>query len=228
MAEAAKILLVEDERDARAAAEGALVAGGYRVIPADSVASGWSLFLEHRPQLAILDLTLPDGNGVDLCRRMREHAELGGTPIVMLTGKREFASKQDGFDAGADQYLVKPVMPEELLLWTRALLRRLALDHGEGEFLRAGDCTLDPKGHRVLWQGVALPRLTVKEFDLLYFLVKKRPRVMTREEILDQVWRTITVDHVIDAHLYNLRKKLPPALSDRIQNIPGKGFRFIE
>ncbi len=224
----AKILVVEDEADSRSAAEAALGAAGLRVILGDTVESGWSLFLQHQPDLAILDIQLPDGSGIDLCAKIRGHEKLGATPVIMLTGKGGLDSKKGGFDAGADQYLVKPVLPDELVLWVRSLLRRLALDHGEGDVLRAGELVLDPKAHAVRWQGTAMPRLTTKEFDLLFFLVKKRPRVMSREEILKQVWDTITVDKVVDVHLYNLRKKLPPALADRIQNIPGKGFRFIE
>ncbi|MBI4348906.1 MAG: response regulator transcription factor [Elusimicrobia bacterium] len=228
MAAGATVLLVEDERGIRVAAETALVLGGLRVIPADTVESAWSLFLEHRPQLAILDLKLPDGSGVDLCRRMRGHEALGDIPIIILTGKTGLGSKRFGFDAGADQYLVKPVDPEELLLWSRALLRRLALDRGETRVLRAGELELDAAAHMVRWKKTPLPRLTVKEFDFLYFLVKHRPRVISRMRLLKEVWRTITVDHVIDAHLYNLRKKLPQEVSDHLQNIPGKGYRYIE
>lgn len=224
----AKVLLVEDEEGARVAAGQMLSAGGFHVIPADTIESGWLLLLEHKPRLAVLDIELPDGNGADLCRRIREHKDLRETPVIMLTCKGGIESKKGGFDAGADQYLVKPVDPQELLMWVKALLRRLALDHGEGDVLRAGDLELDAKAHMVKWQGTPLPRFTVKEFDLLYFLVEKRPRVMSRESILKQVWDTITVDHVVDAHLHKMRKKLPPALSDRIQNIPGKGFRYIE
>lgn len=206
----------------------ALSAAGFQVVPADTIESAWLLFLEHRPRLAVLDIELPDGSGVELTQKIRAHKELQDTPVILLTAKGGLESKKGGFEAGADQYLVKPVSPDELVLWAKALLRRLALDHGEGDVLRAGDLELDAKAHRVLWQGTPLPRLTVKEFDLLYFLVEKRPKVMSREMILKQVWDTITVDHVVDAHLHKLRKKLPPAVSDRLQNIPGKGFRFIE
>ena len=224
----AKVLLLDDEEGARVTAGQVLSAGGFHVIPADTVESGWKLFLEHKPKLAILDIELPDGSGVDLCRKIREHKELRDTPVIMLTGKSGIESKKGGFDAGADQSLVKPVAPDELLLWVQALLRRLALDHGLGDVLRAGDLELDAKAHMVKWQGTPLPRFTIKEFDLLYFLVEKRPRVMSREDILKQVWDTITVDRVVDSHLHKMRKKLPPAVSDRVQNIPGKGFRFIE
>ncbi|MBI4347182.1 MAG: response regulator transcription factor [Elusimicrobia bacterium] len=224
----AKVLLLEDEEGARVAAGQMLSAGGFHVVPADTIESGWKLFLEHKPRLAILDIELPDGSGVDFCRKIREHQELKDTPVIMLTAKSGLESKKGGFEAGADQYLVKPVDPQELLLWVKALLRRLALEHGESDVLRAGDLELDAKAHMVKWQGTPLPRFTVKEFDLLYFLVEKRPKVMSREQILKQVWDTITVDHVVDAHLHKMRKKLPPVLSDRIQNIPGKGFRYIE
>lgn len=228
MVDLPKVLLVEDDGNARSAAETVLAAAGLHVIIADSVESGWHLFCRHQPHLAILDILLPDGSGVDLCRRIREHESLGGTPVIMLTGQSGIESKRSGFDAGADQYLVKPVLPEELSLWTRALLRRLAIDRDDGDVIRAGDLEIDVKAHLVRWQGTACPRLTIKEFDLLCFLVAKRPRVFSRAAILKQVWDTITVDQVVDTHLHNLRKKLPAALADRLQNIPGKGFRFIE
>ncbi|MCX5787763.1 MAG: response regulator transcription factor [Elusimicrobia bacterium] len=228
MPDPSKVLVVEDDRQTRLATETVLQAAGLRVIPADTVESGWALFCQQQPDLAILDVALPDGNGLDLCQRIRKHETLAGTPVIVLTGQGGLGSKRLGFDAGADQYLVKPVLPEEILLWVRALLRRLAIDSGEADVLRAGDCEIDPKAHVVRWQGAPCLRLTVKEFDLLFFLVKKRPRVFSRAEILKQVWDTITVDQVVDAHLFNLRRKLPPAFADRIQNIPGKGFRYID
>ncbi|MBI5200601.1 MAG: response regulator transcription factor [Elusimicrobia bacterium] len=228
MANAPTVLLVEDDRVSRSATETVLLGAGLSVVLADTVESGWQLFLAHKPTVAILDVSLPDGSGIDLCRRIREHKTLGGTAVIMLTGQSGIESKRGGFDAGADQYLVKPVPPEELALWARALLRRLAIDQGESDVVVAGDCEIDVNAHAVRWQGSACPRLTLKEFDLLYFLVTKRPRVYTRAQILKQVWDTITVDQVVDAHIHNLRKKLPPPLAARLQNIPGKGFRFIE
>ncbi|MBI3552343.1 MAG: response regulator transcription factor [Elusimicrobia bacterium] len=222
------ILVVEDDAAARHAVEMALSAAGHRVIATDSVASGWHLFSTECPDLAILDIQLPDGTGIELCERIRGHKERKATPVIILTSKGEFESKQTGFSAGADQYLVKPVPMKELALWAEALLKRLDYAAEDGDELKAGPCAIDLKSHIVRWNDVQISNLTGKEFDLLYFLVKKRPKVMSRKQILSQLWHTITVDHVVDTHLTNLRKKLPQELADKIQTLPGKGFRYLE
>ncbi|MCX5788944.1 MAG: response regulator transcription factor [Elusimicrobia bacterium] len=222
------ILLVEDEPNSRAIAQAALSGTGYRVIATDGVTPAWHIFTNEKPDLAVVDINLPDGSGLDLCKKIRSHPELGTTPVVILTGQSGFENKAEGFSAGADQYLVKPVAPQELILWVEALLRRLAYDTEEGDTLKAGDCEIQVKSHIVTYKGEPITNLTGKEFDLLWYLVKNRPKVMSRKQILSKLWHTITVDHVVDTHLTNLRKKLPQELADKIQTIPGKGFRFLE
>ena len=222
------ILVVEDEPQSRAIAQSILSATGYRVIATDSIAPAWHIFVNDKPDLALVDINLPDGSGLDLCRKIRGHSERGTTPVIILTGQAGFETKVEGFTAGADQYLVKPVPPQELLLWVEALLRRLAYDTEEGDVLKAGECEIQVKSHIVKFKGADITNLTGKEFDLLWYLVKNRPKVMSRKQILSKLWHTITVDHVVDTHLTNLRKKLPQELADKIQTIPGKGFRFLE
>lgn len=228
MDEAKKILVVEDDGEQRRMLREALSAQGWRVVETDGIESGWHLFQSHKPDLAVLDVHLPDGSGRDLCRKIRGHKTLSATPVVMLTGRGELDDRLSGFEAGADQYLVKPVHVRELLAWVQALLRRLTLDKDEGAELRAGDLVIELETHLVRYKDRVVPNLTCKEFDLLAFLVKKRPKVLSRGDILKTLWRTIAVDHVVDTHLSNLRRKLPAEVADRLQSIPGRGFRYFE
>ncbi|MBI5200438.1 MAG: response regulator transcription factor [Elusimicrobia bacterium] len=222
------LLLVEDDARVRDDLRTVLEAEGFRLVVGDTVEMGKHLFASEKPELCILDVNLPDGSGLDICAHVRAHKDRGSTPVIMLTGRGGFDDKQAGFEAGADQYLVKPVVPREVLMWVQALLRRLDLDQGGGGTLKVGELEIDPKGYAVRWQGTPLPRLTVKEFELLYFLVRKRPQVISRKQILSNLWHTVAVDHVVDNHLMKLRRKLPPQVADRLQSVPGKGFRYFE
>lgn len=125
------ILVVDDDRDVREMVRSALEGAGYRVIDSDRVAEGLRLFLTQRPDLVILDLELPDGDGMECCDRMRR-SERGATPIIMLTGRGAVDDKLKGLAMGADQYLVKPIHPRELLSWVLALLRRRDYEREKG------------------------------------------------------------------------------------------------
>lgn len=221
-------MLVEDDARMRAVMSEALSGAGYRVLEADGVAVALNLTRTRLPDLAVLDVELPDGSGLEICRSIRAGRAVSATPIIMLTGKGALDEKGAGFDAGADQYLVKPVSPKELLMWVAALLRRLRLDAGTEAGLCAGDLVIDVKAHLVRFGEVVVSNLTVKEFELLCFLVSKRPRVLSRKAILSNLWHTVAVDNVVDTHMFNLRRKLPPAAADRLQSVPGKGFRWLE
>lgn len=227
MANEKQILLVEDDARARLVLSEALTAAGYRVLEADGAAVALHLFRTHKPDLAVLDVELAEGDGLEICRGIRASKGLGATPVIMLTGKGQIDEKGAGFGAGADQYLVKPVGPSELLMWVQALMRRLQLDAGEGGELKAGDLVIDEKSHIVRCGEATVSDLTVKEFELLYFLVRRRPQVLSRKHILTNLWHTVAVDNVVDTHIYNLRRKLPTAVADRIQSVPGKGFRYF-
>lgn len=222
------LLLVEDDAETRRGSALFLETVGYRVLQADSVEIGFHLFQAEKPDLVVLDVGLPDGSGIELCKKIRAHKVLAKTPVIMLTGKKELDDKVSGFEAGADQYLVKPVAPRELHLWAQALLQRLAYDTEEEPQLLAGDLAIDAAAHLVRFRDVTIANLTGKEFDLLYSLVKNRPKVLTRRFILSKLWRTVAVDSVVDTHICNLRGKLPPALADRLQAVPGRGYRYFE
>ena len=222
------ILFVEDDAQTRRYCALALSSLGHRVLEADGIEVGFHLFQQERPDLVVLDIALPDGTGLDFCRKARAHKVLARTPIIMLTGKAELDDKAAGFDAGADQYLVKPVAPRELAMWVQALLQRLANDAGGGSELVAGDLTIDTEASLVRFKNLTISNLTGKEFDLLYSMVKNRPKILSRQFILSKLWRTVAVDNVVDTHLGNLRRKLPQALADRLQAVPGKGFRYFD
>ncbi|MBI4347482.1 MAG: response regulator transcription factor [Elusimicrobia bacterium] len=221
------ILMIEDDGNTRRAFAAALASLGHRVLESEGIEVGYHLFQTEKPDLIVLDVGLPDGTGYDFCKKVRAHKTLHATPVIMLTGKGQLDEKKEGFESGADQYLVKPVLPQELLLWAQALMNRLALDKDEGGQLEAGDLTIDPAAHLVKFGDVTIPNLTAKEFDLFYALVKKRPKVLSREWILSTLWRTVAVDNLVDAHMSKLRRKLPQSLADRLQAVPGKGFRYF-
>lgn len=185
-------------------------------------------FLKHnRPALAILDLALPDGNGLEICELVRDSSALSHIPVIALTGLTDFKDKKRGFDAGVDQYLGKPLEVEELLLWVKALLRRVDWDKHGWALPVFGDLQICSDSYLVRLRNKVIPNLTRREFDLFYFLVKATPKIISRQEILTQVWNTTAVHNLVDTHIFNLRQKLPPLLAARVQSVPGKGFRYL-
>lgn len=224
----AKILFVEDDASIRTPIKEILLASGYRVLEAESVEMGKHLFVRQSPDLVILDVHFPDGTGLDVCHAIRAHKTLSRTPVIMLTGAAKLEEKTAGFEAGADHYLLKPIDPKELLLWVRSLLKRAVPEELSGKSVDAGDVKVDVEAHVVLFKGERIADLTVREIELLFALVRNRPKPLSRKFILSKLWRTVAVDHLVDTHISNLRKKLPSELSDRIQSVPGKGFRYLE
>jgi DNA-binding response OmpR family regulator len=222
------ILIVEDEASVREFLQAALGGAGGHVLSSDTVAAGLHLLRAHKPDLVVLDINLPDGSGLDVCREIRAHAQLRSTPVIMLTARAELEEKLEGLGAGADQYLTKPIDSRELVGWAEALLRRIGYDTGAGDQLAAGELRIDVKAQLVYFRDTVVSDLTGKEFDLLYFLVKQRPKVLSRKHILSNLWHTVAVDRLVDVHIGHLRRKLPPEAADRIQTVPGKGFRYFD
>ena len=223
----AKVLFIEDDEKIRTPIKEILIATGYRVLEAESVEIGRHLFTRQAPDLVILDVHLPDGTGLEVCKAIRAHKTLAKTPVIMLTGAGKLEDKTAGFGAGADHYLVKPIDPKELLLWVRSLLSRVAPDETSETAVDAGELKVDLEAHVVLFKGERIADLTVREIELLFAMVRHRPKPLSRKFILSKLWRTVAVDHLVDTHISNLRKKLPSELSDRIQSVPGKGFRYL-
>jgi two-component system catabolic regulation response regulator CreB len=219
------ILLVEDDAAVVALIREGLSADGYALAHAQGVNEAWRMANGRAPDLIILDLGLPDGSGLALCRKIRRHPALASVPVIMLTGQGQLRDKALGFEAGADHYLVKPIEVAELRLWVEALLRRIRHADREGGILRAEDFVVDPHTRAVQTAGATISSLTAREFDLLYELVRRRPRILSRDFFLKKLWGETLRDNTVDACVKNIRAKLGAA-SRRIVTVHGAGYRF--
>jgi two-component system phosphate regulon response regulator PhoB len=180
------------------------------------------------PDLAVLDLMLPDMPGTEVCRFLRSRPELADVLVLMLTAKGEEVDRIVGFELGADDYVTKPFSPRELVLRVRALLRRRAGAAGERNLLEREVVRVDLDRHRCFVEGEEVG-LTAKEFQLLATLMRRPGRVLTRERLLDEIWGsdvTVTM-RTIDTHLKRLREKLGKG-GDLIETVRGVGYRFAE
>jgi DNA-binding response OmpR family regulator len=220
-------LIIEDDPDIAESVRYNLESAGFSAIVASTGEQGLALALDsaNPPALIVLDLMLPGMNGMDLCRRLRSEKQTRRTPIIMLTAKVTESDRIAGLDLGADDYIAKPFSVRELLARVRAVLRRVDDDTTEG--YDDGRLTIDFTEVRASCDGSQV-RLTNKEFQLLSALAKKRGRVMTRPQILDQVWGYSYYGdaRTLDVHIRRLRQKLG-ACGDCIETVVGVGYRFL-
>ncbi len=203
-----RILLVEDEKKIADSLKKGLTEYGYNVEAAYDGNAGRKLFETHHFDLIILDINLPGMNGYDLCKKIRNRNPQ--IPIVMLTALSTTDDKIEGFDAGADDYVVKPFDFKELLVRIRALLKRIHLNApGSGNILRVGDLVMNLDNKEVFRGGNGIS-LTAKEFQLLEYLVRNRNKVVSRADIALNVWDIDfdTKTNVIDVYVNFLRRKL--------------------
>lgn len=222
------ILVVEDNRETCIMLSAALGDAGFAVHCVGTVKAAKEFFKHSNPCVMILDVNLPDGNGLNICSWVRTAAKQENLPIIALTGQDDLQDKVKGFCAGVDQYLTKPIVMSELVMWVKALLRRVDMDKSGGAVLTVLDLQLDRKSQIVKYRAKPVENLTRREFDLLYALVKNTPRIFSRQEILEEVWHTVALENLVDIHMFNLRKKLPPELSRKIQAVAGRGFRYFD
>lgn len=220
-------LIIEDDPDIAESLKYNLESAGFGATIAATGEQGLKLALDTQnpPVLIVLDLMLPGMNGMDLCRRLRSETQTRRTPIIMLTAKTSEADRIAGLDVGADDYIAKPFSVKELLARVRAVLRR-AEDESSGSY-DDGHLTIDFADVRTACDGANV-KLTNKEFQLLSVFAKKRGRVITRQQLLDQVWGyTYYGDaRTLDVHIRRLRQKLG-ACGDCIETVVGVGYRFI-
>jgi len=206
----ARVLIVEDDRDIAALiAHYVEKAGNTAEIAADG---GRALVLarDTPPDLIILDVMLPGLNGLDVCKALRAGPATSAVPIIMLTARGEESERIAGLDVGADDYVVKPFSPNELMARVRALLRRTGARPVKSAILRCGPIAVDVERHTVLNDGENV-RLTAKEFLLLQYLLEHRGRVLSRDRLLSDVWdyRYPGATRTVDVHVRRLREKLP-------------------
>jgi len=222
------IAVVEDEPDIRDLVSLHLKKEGFQVEGFESARPLFRSLEKRRPALIILDLMLPDMDGLDICRTLKKRDDWASVPIIILTAKSTETDKVLGLELGADDYLTKPFSPKELVARVRAVLRRPGRD-AETKTLAAGpDVVLDIDKHEVTANGRKID-LTPAEFKILKLLASHPGRVFSRDQILDDLWgqEKIVVDRTIDVHIRNLREKMGEAAS-LIKNIRGVGYKLEE
>lgn len=222
------VLVVEDEPPMRKFLRVSLDAHGYRVLEAESVREALVLVTSHHPEMVLLDLGLPDGDGIDLARRIREWSSV---PILVLSARGREDDKVAALDAGADDYLTKPFGVNELLARMRVALRhaRLVASGKEAERLQFGTLVVDLVRREVLRDGEEL-RLTPTEYKLLVLLAQNAGKVLTHRQILKAVWGPAyaTHNHYVRVHMAELRKKVEadPSRPKLLVTEPGVGYRL--
>ncbi len=222
------ILVVEDEAAIRDMLNFTLTAANYKVIEAPNAEQGWKMLLEHQPDCVLLDWMLPGVSGVSLAQRIRQNDQIASTPILMLTARGEENDQVQGFEAGADDYVVKPFSPRALVARVKALLRRQSPEKNALDVVRTGDLKLDLSSYRFTVNDQEV-KLGPTEFKLMHFFMTHSNRVYTRVQLLDQVWgeNVVVEERTVDVHIRRLRKLLEPVgASDTIQTVRGAGYRF--
>jgi len=222
-----KILLIEDEPDIRKTLEYNLSREGYGVISTSSLAEGRNSLESNSFSLILLDLMLPDGSGLDLCREIKSDKIFSSIPIIILTAKDDEVDKVVGFELGADDYVTKPFSVRELILRVKAVLKRANVKSENLEVKRQfGDLVIDIDSHEVFVNN-DLVILTALEFKLLRQLVDRRGRVQSRDQLLSDVWgySAEVTTRTVDTHIKRLREKLG-TMGKYVQTIRGVGYKF--
>ncbi|MCF8364850.1 MAG: response regulator transcription factor [Bacteroidales bacterium] len=219
-----KILLVDDEKDILEFLGYNLKKEGYTVVTARNGKDAIKIAKEENPHLIILDVMMPKLDGIETCGEIRSIPELSNTIIVFLTARGEDYSQIAGFDAGADDYITKPVKPKVLISRIKALLRRYQVPEEKSEEIKFKDIIIDRERYLIIKgdQEISLPK---KEFELLMLLASKPNKVFTREEIFSRVWGNdvIVGDRTIDVHVRKIREKVG---LDSIKTIKGVGYKM--
>ncbi len=221
------VLVVDDEAMVAEVVERYLRREGFEVVSAADGQGALDAAQEHHPDLVILDLMLPQIDGLEVCRRLRARSQV---PVIMLTAKGEELDRIIGLELGADDYLSKPFSARELVARVKAVLRRASAgSRSGGDLLDFGDLTIEAEG-RMVRVNEAPVELTAKEYDLLYFLARARGRVFTREELLNKVWdyEYFGDQSTVTVHIRRLRSKIEtdPARPAHIKTVWGVGYKF--
>jgi len=219
-----KILLVDDEQDILEIVGYNLSQEGYKIVTASNGREAIAVAKKEIPQLIIMDVMMPEMDGMEACENIRKIPELSNVIITFLTARSEDYSQVAGFDAGADDYIAKPIKPKLLVSKVKALLRRLKSDSVASETLNVGGIEINREEYKIVKDNVEiiLPR---KEFELFHLLASKPGKVFKREEILDKVWgnEVIVGGRTIDVHIRKLREKIG---EDLFKTIKGVGYKF--
>ncbi|CAM3971253.1 MULTISPECIES: response regulator transcription factor [Flavobacterium] len=219
-----KILLVDDEPDILEIIGYNLSQEGYQIVTAANGKEAIAKAKKEHPNLIIMDVMMPEMDGIEACENIRKLPDFENTIITFLTARSEDYSQVAGFDAGADDYIAKPIKPKVLVSKVKALLRRLKENEIASDTLMVGDIEINREEYKIVRKDeeIILPR---KEFELFYLLATKPGKVFTREEILDKVWgnEVVVGGRTIDVHIRKLREKIG---DDYFKTIKGVGYKL--
>jgi len=219
-----KILLVDDDLDILEIVSYNLAQEGYKITTAVNGKEAVATAKKELPHLIIMDVMMPEMDGMEACETIRKIPELSNVIITFLTARSEDYSQVAGFEVGADDYITKPIKPKLLVSKVKALLRRLKNEEPDSETLNVGNIEINREEYKIVKDGteIILPR---KEFELFYLLASKPGKVFKRDEILDKVWgsEVIVGGRTIDVHIRKLREKLG---DDLFKTIKGVGYKF--
>lgn len=221
------IYILEDDDNIRKLIKYTLTSQGFQVEDFSLPSQFWKALDEQKPDLLLLDIMLPEEDGISILKKLRAAPKTSSIPVIMLTAKDSEFDVVSGLDAGADDYVTKPFGMMALVSRIKAVLRRYEKSDSQNEVLEAGGITLDENQHTV-FAGNQQIFLTVKEFDLLSLLIKNRGNVLTREKLLESIWE-VSADvesRTVDVHVRTLRSKLGE-YEKNIETIRGVGYKFI-
>ncbi|KRP01679.1 MAG: ArsR family transcriptional regulator [SAR86 cluster bacterium BACL1 MAG-120924-bin88] len=225
---ASRILIIEDQPDIRKTIDYNLSKESFEVFQAASIAEGEQAIQQHKPDLVILDLMLPDGSGLTLCRDIKSDPATKNTLVILLTAKADELDRVIGFELGADDYVTKPFSVRELILRVKAILKRRASEERQpaDPSYTFGALTLNLEAHQVFINDLEVG-FTALEFRLLKHLIDRKGRVQSRDQLLEEVWgySAEVTTRTVDTHIKRLREKLGSA-GEYIQTIRGVGYRF--
>jgi len=219
-----RVLIVDDDPDIQRLVSYNLTKAGFDIATAETGRKALESVQKHPPDLIILDLMLPDVDGMEVCRTLRQRENSRRIPIVMLTARGEEIDRVIGFELGADDYVMKPFSPRELVLRVKSILRRMKEERTD--LLRVGDIQLYPERRQCFVRTVSIV-LTAKEFDLLQELMRAHGNVLTREVLMDKVWgyHGEATSRTLDTHIRRLREKLNDEGS-HVETVRGVGYRM--
>ena len=219
-----RVLIVDDDPDIQRLVSYNLSQAGFQVTTAVSGRLALDTVQKHPPDLIILDVMLPDIDGLEVCRSLRQRDNSRRIPVIMLTARTEEIDRVVGFEVGADDYVMKPFSPRELVLRVKSIFRRIGEDRSD--VLRIGRIRLFPQRRQVV-AGSRSVTLTAKEFDLLQELMRARGNVLTREMLMDKVWgyHGDAASRTLDTHVRRLREKLGDD-GVHVETVRGVGYRM--
>ncbi len=219
-----KILVVDDENDILDLLKYNLSKEGLEVKTANNGKKGVEIAKEFIPELILLDIMMPNQDGVETCRQIRELPELSNTHVIFLTARSEEYSEVAAFDAGADDYIIKPIKPRALLSRINAFFRRDSKKKKDGQQIKAGNIIIDRTSYTVK-VGEKTINLPKKEFELLYYLAQNPGKVLSRDDVLQNIWGTdvYVLARTVDVHIRKVREKIGDGY---ITTVKGVGYKF--